>query len=230
MTQNITMDRYSRGASWLLIIYLSFMISGCSFRPEVLTPKEARILQTRELNGTPEEIARGVVVVLQEMHYTLGNVDMGLGIITAERSSERRLAPISREPVSDSEIDDGVKTFFIIAGVAIVVGFILALIFGDSDDDDEENDDDDERSYRSRRHRPHHESSTVYMGSGSYDDDSYLYSMTVTLEEVAPMKTKVRCTVQGQHLEGSSVSESGPVQTQEFYADFFSRLQIALNQ
>jgi len=226
MTEKSGMNHYTRGASWLLICYLSIVISGCSFRPEVLTPEEARALQTRVLDGTPEEIARAVVVVLQEMHYTLGNVDMGLGIITAERSSERRLARISREPATETEIDDGVKTFFIVAGVAIVVGFILALIFGG--EDDEENDDEEGWFHRSHRHGSRHESSTVYVGD-DYGPDSYLYSMTVTLEEIVPQQTRIRVTVQGQHLEGFAVSESGPVQSQEFYADFFDRLQVAFN-
>jgi len=227
MTQKTTMNRYTRGASWMLIVYLSIMISGCTSRPEVLSPEAARIIQTNEYNGTPEEVARGVVIVLQEMHYTLGNVDMGLGIITAEKSSERSLAPLSQEPANESEIDDGVKTFFIVAGVAIVIGFILAIIFGDDDEDD---DGEDRQSRRSRRHHGHHESSTVYVGSNDYEPASYLYTMTVVLEETMPSQTQVRVTVQGQHYEGPSVSESGPVQSQEFYADFFTRLQIALNQ
>ncbi|MCF7824033.1 MAG: hypothetical protein K9N35_07650 [Candidatus Marinimicrobia bacterium] len=227
-------NRFTRGASWILILYLSFALSGCSFRPDVLSPEEARIMQTRELNGTPEEIARAVVVVLQEMHYTLGNVDMNLGVITAERSSERKLAPISKEPVSESEIDDGVKTFFIVAGIVLVVGFIAALIFGGNDDDD---DDDEEYEYGNRhrssrwsRRHSHHETSTVFVDSGNSGPASYLYTMTISLEEIVPLQTRVRVTVQGEHYDGPAVSESGPIQAQEFYTDFFNRLQIALNQ
>ncbi len=228
MTNISWIRRYLQGANWLLVIYLSVMISGCSFRPAELSPEEARILQTREFNGTPEDIAKAVIVVLQGMHYTLGDVDMGLGIITAERLSERRLAPISREAITETEIEDGVKTFFIIAGVAVVIGFILALVFGDSEDDEEDKDDEDERKtrrYRSHRHRPSH----VYVDSDNYGSDSYKYNMTITMEEISFQQTRVRVTVQGQHLEGMSVRESGPVQAQQFYIDFFNRLQTELN-
>lgn len=230
MVQINQLDRYSRGASWLLIIYLSFFLSGCSFRPDVLSPEEARVLQTRELTGTPEEIARAVVVVLQEMHYTLGTVDMGLGVITAERSSERKLAPISKEPVTESEKESGIKTFFLVAGVIIVVGFVLALIFGDDDEEDYDNGDNDRPAHRSRWHRSHHSSSTVYVASDNSGPASYLYTMTVSLEEVVPQTTRIHVTVQGEHYDGSGVSEAGPVQTPEFYSDFFNRLRIALNQ
>jgi hypothetical protein len=217
MKQISLIQRYQQGANWLLVIYLVFAISGCSFRPAEITPEAARILQTRELNVNPEEIARAVIVVLQEMHYTLGTVDMGLGIITAERTSERRLAPLSREEVSETEISDEVQTFCLVAGTAAVIGIFLAWIFGDPDED---------RYHRSHPHHP----APIFVGSNDYEPDSYRYTMTVTLEDIMSQQTRVRVTVQGQHLEGSGVTESGPVQSQEFYTDFFSRLQLALNR
>lgn len=229
-------QRYAHGANWLLIFYLSFMISGCSYRPAELSPEEARILQTRDFNGSTEEVAKAVTEVLQEMHYTLGNVDMGLGIITAERNSERRLAPISRESMSDSDISDEVGTFCLIAGAMAVVGIFLAWVFGGFDDDDEDNEDDrdDDRDRNDRRHfrsRPrHHRSSTVYVDSDSQGPDSYHYAMTINLEEISLQQTRVHVTVQGQRWEGLSVAESGPVQAQDFYIDFFNRLQFALNR
>lgn len=220
---------YFRLSNWALILYLSVMISGCAIRPDEISPEAARVLQTRELSGTPEEIARASIVVLQEMHYTLGNVDMGLGVITAERTSERLLAPISRE-MGEPELADEIGTFCLIAGAMAAVGLILAWIFGDMGDDDDDDDDDydHDRGRRSRGH--HHDSSPIIFNSDDSGPDSYQYNMTITLAEVNPMQTKVHVTVQGQHWEGSSISETGPVQSQEFYAEFFSRLQIALNR
>lgn len=232
--QGVNMSRtgffhgYSRSATWLLVGYLSIFLSGCTFRPAELTPEEARILQTRQLTGTPDEIAKAAVVVLQDMHYTLDNVDMGMGLITAKRASERRLAPISRETVTDEEIDQGIKTFFIVAGVIAVVGIILALVFNDSEDD--EDDEEDDRGWRPGHRPPHHGPSHVYVDHGNDGPDAYLYTMTIMLEEIVPGQTRVRTTVQGQRREGSRVTESGPVQSEEFFTDFYSRLTMTLNR
>ncbi|MCF7807687.1 MAG: hypothetical protein K9M49_00775 [Candidatus Marinimicrobia bacterium] len=220
---------YTRMAVWLLVAYLSIFLTGCSFRPAELTPEEARLLQTRELNGTPDDIAKAAVIVLQDMHYTLDNVDMGMGLITAKRSSERRLTPISRETMNEEEVDQGIKTFFIVAGVIAVVGIILALVFNDSEDDEE--DEDDEDSNRGWRARPHHHSqSHVYIGHGNDGPDAYLYTMTIMLEEIVPGQTRVRTTVQGQRREGSRITESGPVQSEAFFTDFYSRLITEVNR
>ena len=229
MENSKIMSRYTRSATWLLVIYLSFALSGCSFRPAELTPEEARLLQTRELNGTPEEIAKAAVLVLQDMHYTMDNVDMGMGIITAKRSSERRLAPISREAMTEEEIDQGIKTFFIVAGIIAVVGFFLAFVLNGDDDDDD--DDDDDTSYHGRSNRSYHGGPThVFVDSGDDGPDSYTYTMTIVMEELSPGQTQVRTTVQGVRREGSRVTESGPVQTEAFYSDFYSRLDRALNR
>ena len=219
-------QRYLKGANWLLVVYLVVMVSGCTFRPAEITPEEARILQSCELNGSVEDVAKAVLIVLQELHYTLGNIDMGLGIITAERTSERRLAPISRERVSENEVPDEVQTFCLVAGTLAVVGLFLAWIFGDSDDEDDNRD--HERRHRSRPSRHFHPSPVIY-DSQDAGTDVFVYKMTINLDELIG-QTNVRVTVQGLHLEGSAVVESGPVQSKEFYEEFFNRLQIALNR
>lgn len=233
-------NRFSRGASWLLIIYLSFIMSGCSYRPTELTPEQARVLQTRDFNGSPEEVAKAVSVVLQEMHYTLGNVDMGLGIMTASRTSERLLAPISRETAGENDLESELGTFCLIAGTMAVVGLFIAWMFDAFDDDDEDEDDDDEndnrrppsrRSHRSRSH--HHDSSWSIFGSsdsGPSSADSYTYIMTINLEELSLQQTRVRLTVQGEHFERPSLVATGPVQDQQFFIDFFTRLHTTLNR
>ena len=230
------MNRYSRGASWLLIIYLSIIISGCAYRPAELTPEQARVLQTRDFNGSPEEVAKAVSVVLQEMHYTLDNVDMGLGIMTASRTSERLLAPISRETSGESDFESELGTFCLIAGTMAVVGLFLAWMFDAFDSDDDEDDEDDDRrpsrrSHRSRSH--HHDSGWSIFGSSDNSPssaDSYTYIMTINLEELSLQQTRVRLTVQGEHFEGPSLVETGPVQDQQFFIDFFTRLQTTLNR
>ncbi len=233
-----SINRFSRGASWILIIYLSFMMSGCSYRPTELTPEQARVLQTRDFNGSPEEVAKAVSVVLQEMHYTLENVDMGLGIMTASRTSEHRLAPISRETGAENDLESELGTFCLIAGTMAVVGLFIAWMFDafDDDDEDEEEDRNDDRhssrhSHRSRSH--HHDSSWSFFGSndsGPSSADSYTYIMTINLEELSLQQTRVRLTVQGEHFEGPSMVETGPVQDQQFFIDFFTRLQTTLNR
>jgi len=222
---------FSRGATWLLVIYLSLVMTGCSFRPTELTPEEARVLQTRDFNGTPEEVAKAASIVLQEMHYSLANVDMGLGIMTATRTSERSLAPISREVDSENDFENELGTFCLVAGTIAVVGLFLAWIFDGFDDDDDGDDDYDDRP--SRRHRSHqHDSGVSIFGSGDSgsDVDSYTYIMTINLEELSLQQTRVRLTVQGEHYAGPSIVESGPVQDQQFFIDFFTRLHSTLNR
>ena len=215
----------------MLIIYLSLVLSGCSFRPAELSPEEARVLQTRDFNGTPAEVAKAVSVVLQDMHYSLGNVDMGLGVMTASRTSERALAPISRETGGQSEFENELGTFCLVAGTIAVVGLFLAWIFDAFDGNDEDEDDVNDR--RSHRSRSHHHDSSFFWGSdnsSSSGPDSYTYTMTVNLEELSLQQTRVRLTVQGEHYEGSSIVETGPVQDQQFFIDFFTRLQATLNR
>lgn len=223
-------NRFSRGSTWLLVIYLSLVMTGCSFRPAELSPEEARILQTRDFNGTPEEVAKAVSIVLQEMHYSLANVDMGLGIMTATRTSERLLAPISREADTSSDFENELGTFCLIAGTVAVVGLFLAWIFDGFDSDDDDDDDDDRHSHRSRSH--HHDSGFSIFGPGDSGSaaDSYTYTMTINLEEISLQQTRVRLTVQGEHYEGPSIVESGPVQDQQFFIDFFNRLHTTLNR
>ena len=218
---------YPRAASWILVIYLAVMVSGCSFRPTELPPEEARILQTREIIGSPEEIARATVSVLQEMHYTLLNVNMGLGIITAERNSERYLAPISRETLTESKINDDLQTFCLVAGAAAIIGLFLAWIFDGTEDDQDDEDWVDDRHQGSRLVHPH--PGPVYIDSNDSGPDSYHYTMTITMEETSQQMTRVRVTVQGQHFEGADIVKSGPVQSQKFYADFYNRLDQIMN-
>jgi hypothetical protein len=231
-----SINRFSRVASWLLIIYLSFIVSGCSYRPAELTPEQARVLHTRDFNGSPEEVAKAASVVLQEMHYTLGNVDMGLGLMTASRTSERYLAPISRETGAENELENELGTFCLIAGTVAVVGLFIAWMFDafDDDDDDDDNDDDRRPHRRSHRSRSHHNDSSWSLfgsnDSGPSSADSYTYTMTVNLEELSLQQTRVRLTVQGEHYEGPSLVESGPVQDQQFFIDFFTRLHATLNR
>ena len=228
-------NRYSRGASWLLIIYLSIIISGCANRPVELAPQQARVLQTRDFNGSPEEVAKAASLVLQEMHYTMGTVDMDLGLMTASRTSEHLLAPISREAAAEENLDSDVGTFCLIAGTLAVVGLFIAWMFdafdGDGDDDDNDNDDNRRRgrSHRSRSH--HHDSGVSIFGSsdsGPSSADSYTYIMTINLEELPFQQTRVRLTVQGEHFAGPSLVESGPVQDQQFFIDFFNNLYAEL--
>ena len=226
-----SINRFSRGASWLLVFYLSLVMTGCSFRPAELTPEEARVLQTQDFNGTPEEVAKAVSVVLQEMHYSFANVNMGLGVLTATRTSERSLAPISRETSSENDFENELGTFCLVAGTIAVVGLFLAWIFDGFDGDDEEDDDYDDRP--SRRHRSHHHDSGISIfgsGDSGSDVDSYTYTMTVNLEEISLQQTRVRLTVQGEHYSGPSIVESGPVQDQQFFIDFFTRLHTTLNR
>ena len=228
MNNSLT-SRYSRGATWLLVVYLSFALSGCSFRPTELAPEEARVLQTRDFNGSPEEVAKAITIVLQEMHYSLGNMDMGMGIMTASRKSERSLAPISIELGTQEDVPDEVKTFCLIAGAVAVVALMFAWILDESDDND---DDDDDYEYHDNRshNRRGHSGGTWFGGSDNSGPDSYTYSMTINLEELPLQQTRVRVTVQGQHLEGASIVESGPVQDRQVFIDSFNRLHTTLNR
>jgi len=227
MKQSIRKN-YGQLATWLLVIYLSVMVSGCAVRPAELSPEAARSLQTRELNYSVDEVARGVVAVLQEMHYSLGNVDMGMGLITAERSSERSLAPISKEVEPETEVPDEVQTFCLVAGGLAIAALLFAWLWDDDDDDG------DWGPRRNSRHHHnaiiHHHPGPIFIDGDDYSPDSYKYNMTVILEELGSYKSRIRVTVQGQYMEGSGVSASGPIHDEEFYADFYKRLNLVLNQ
>ena len=221
MKHSPLLSQVVRTAHWLLVLYLAVMLSGCSFRPAALTPEEARQIQTRELSAGPEDIARAATTVLQDLHYSLKNIDLESGVITAERTSEYLLAPISRETVRSTRLKDDLGTFCLIAGTMAAVGVFLAWIFGDTDDDS------DEEYVEHHPYWHHRQGPVIYDDSGA---DSYHYALTLTLEEIGLQQTRVRVSVQGEHRDASGVRESGPVEAVEFYTDFYNRLQVALNR
>ena len=75
MISNTVVSKYTRASTWVLVIYLSLALSGCSFRPAELTPEEARLLQTRELSATPEEVANvALFLASNEASYVTGQI------------------------------------------------------------------------------------------------------------------------------------------------------------
>jgi len=214
---------YGKMATWTLVVYLSVMLSGCATRPEALPPEQAKTLQTREMSYSVDEVARGVVAVLQEMNYSLENVDTKVGIITAERTSERQLAPISREAAPE-EMPDEMQTFCLVAGGLAIAALLFAWLW-----DDDENED-DWAPRRSHRRHIHHHPGPIFIEADDYSHDSYKYKMTVTLEPLGTYKSRIRVSVQGLLMEGPSIAASGPVHDEAFYQDFYNRLQIVLTQ
>lgn len=227
-------------ATWAhvsMVVLLSIILASCSLRPQALSPDAARVLQTRQIDAGVDDVAKAVVVVFQEMNFQLKSSDLGLGTLTAERVTEFRVYPISKEHPVTPEISEEVQTFCLVAGTLAVIGIILSIIF--SDDEDEEQDDkqdgeqekEKKKRVKVKRHRPHrhHPTRSISLGPGDRGPDSFQYSMTVMLEELSSGATKVRVSLQGVHQDGGTVAASGPVHDAAFYEEFYARLYRVLN-
>jgi len=208
-------------AGWALKTYLILFMFGCTPRPDALPVDEARALGTRTLEGTPEQVVKSTVAILQDMHYSIDVVDRDLGLISASKRTQQREGRIAREPQplhDDPTAPTEAETFCFIASIFALtflwMSWLFDLDFWNNDDDVDINpiiiDNDWDNDYRS---------------GASY----YEYKVTVNLEELGMDQTSVRLSILGSHFDDGVLQATGPVQTAALYDDFFLKLRTAVN-
>lgn len=231
MSLNHTKRKIITGFTLVLKIYLIVFLTGCTPRPDELPVDQARELTTRTLNGTPDEVAKAVVTVLQDMHYNLDTVDSELGLIAASKKTQRPQGRISREtpPVETEEGLTEAETFCLIAGIFAATALFLSWLFdGDIFDGDDDDDWDDDDGWGRRRVVHEH----VIWGSDDHPSGAsyYEYKTTVNLMDTGYGQTELRLSIQGSHYDDGILQATGPVQEAELINYFFGQVATVLGQ
>ena len=85
----------------LVIYHLCFFLITCAKPP--VTVEEARMMETRSYPADQTDLMKASLAVMQDMYYTIDNVNNDLGLITATKVTEGFQAQTRKEP-------DAVKT------------------------------------------------------------------------------------------------------------------------
>lgn len=201
----------------LINLYLIGNMVGCAQRPSEIPISNARHIETRVLVGTDKAAMKAFITVLQDNHFTVVTADRELGLITANKRSEYPLTSLSKIEAPDSTQKlNGAQKFFIIAGLAIAVGALIAIFSGSGDHDDS--------SYGNH----HHDNYTV-IGSDNNDGRTFWeYQVTANFEALNDSTTQVRLSVQGTERQGEAIEAAGPVQDAGFYNELFQKVEAVL--
>jgi len=230
-------QRILGGLTLALKIYLITFLMGCTPRPTELPVEQARQLSTKVIQGAPGEVAKAVVTVLQDLHFSLDVVNTDLGLINASKKTQRPQGTISREepPVTTEEGLSDAETFCLVVGIFAAVALILSAIFDgpffDDDDDDEDYDHDHDQGCFWGGHRTVvHEHS--YWGGPDYPTGAsyYEYKITVNLMDTGYGQTELRLSIQGSYFDDGILQKTGPVQDPELYDHFFGQVGTLLNR
>lgn len=194
--------------------YLILFLIGCSSRPPV-TVEEAREMETKIIYGESKEVLKASMNVLQDMYYSIEEIDAEMGLLIATKETQGQQGEIRKEKnvnEDDSLIKKIVIGFFVftlLAGMFMLVG---------KNNNTENNDS-----------NHHHHSNTVYHSNNQSEGNKfYKYKITINASELGTDETKLRVSAIGQKIIGDEVYKSGPIHDKEFYNKFFNQLNIEL--
>ena len=203
--------------AWALRIYLALSLAGCAgTRPETVPSHQARLVETCTVEADRSRVFQGVIDALQDLSFAIESADEDLGLLTATRESEVRLAEISKDVASeeDGDLPTWATVALIVTGVILVV-VLISVIAGDDDDEESEYEEDD------------HVSTVIEAGEPS-PPPMYTYRITINIREVDADVTTVRVSATGSLVRGGVTEEAGPVQDPVFFETFFDTLEDAL--
>ena len=82
----------------LLSVYLLFYLNGCSPpRPSKPPTSIARALETKQFNFSHKDVLKSSINSLQDMNYTIDLLNSDMGLITASRTTEKKMAELDLE-------------------------------------------------------------------------------------------------------------------------------------
>ena len=114
----------------IIIYYLAFFMIGCGSRPPV-SVEEAREMETRVIYGESKKILKASMNVLQDMFYSIDEVNSDMGLLIATKASEGKQAEIRKEK---SSVDETPLWKKILVGVFVVtiIGGLMILLGGNN--------------------------------------------------------------------------------------------------
>ena len=118
-------------------VYLLFYLNGCSPpRPSKPPTSIARAMETKQFNFGHKEVLKSSINSLQDMNYTIDVLNSDMGLITASRTTEMKMAELDMEDENQLTTLQKVAIF---AGIIVAVGSFFALIdhlFGGGESDE----------------------------------------------------------------------------------------------
>ena len=127
------MKKINKFIQKLFTIYIAIFMVSCG--PKQLSVEQARNIQTHVVSVGESKTIDAVVTALQDRLYLINDVNHELGIINANRSTERKLAETIIES-DESEIPLWIK----ITGITIIIAIIGVIFFNGDESYDKESD------------------------------------------------------------------------------------------
>ena len=199
-----------------------FYLNGCSPpRPTKPPTSIARALETKQFNFSHKDVLKSSINSLQDMNYTIDLLNSDMGLITASRTTEKKMAEIDLEDENQLTTLQKVTIF---AGILIAVGSFFALIdhlFGGGESDEEE--DEEPRFERTTSHYSYHSHDET-----DFSPEIYRYRVTINLNNIKSTVTEVRVSASGEVEKDGAILQTGGIHEPDFFQVFFTNIENSL--
>ena len=203
-------------------VYLLFYLNGCSPpRPSKPPTSIARAMETKQFNFGNKEVLKSSINSLQDMNYTIDVLNSDMGLITASRTTEMKMAELDMEDENQLTTLQKVAIF---AGIIVAVGSFFALIdhlFGGGESDEDE--DEESRFERTTSHYSYHSHNET-----EFSPEIYRYKVTINLNNINSTLTEVRVSASGEVEKDGSILQTGGIHEPEFFQMFFTNIENSL--
>ena len=203
-------------------VHLLFYLNGCSPpRPSKPPTSIARAMETKQFNFSHKDVLKSSINSLQDMNYTIDLLNSDMGLITASRTTEKKMAEIDLEDENQLTTLQKVTIF---AGILIAVGSFFALIdhlFGGGESDEDE--DEEPRFERTTSHYSYHSHDET-----EFSPEIYRYRVTINLNNIKSTVTEVRVSASGEVEKDGAILQTGGIHEPEFFQVFFTNIENSL--
>ena len=203
-------------------VYLLFYLNGCSPpRPSKPPTSIARAMETKQFNFGHKEVLKSSINSLQDMNYTIDLLNSDMGLITASRTTEMKMAELDMEDENQLTTLQKVAIF---AGIIVAVGSFFALIdhlFGGGESDEDE--DEEPRFERTTSHYSYHSHNET-----EFSPEIYRYKVTINLNNIKSTVTEVRVSASGEVEKDGAILQTGGIHEPEFFQMFFTKIENSL--
>ena len=203
-------------------VYLLFYLNGCSPpRPSKPPTSIARAMETKQFNFGHKKVLKLSINSLQDMNYTIDVLNSDMGLITASRTTEMKMAELDMEDENQLTTLQKVAIF---AGIIVAVGSFFALIdhlFGGGESDEDE--DEEPRFRKTNSHYSYHSHNET-----EFSPEIYRYKVTINLNNINSTLTEVRVSASGEVEKDGAILQTGGIHEPEFFQMFFTNIENSL--
>ena len=207
---------------YAISVYLLFYLNGCSPpRPSKPPTSIARAMETKQFNFGHKEVLKSSINSLQDMNYTIDLLNSEMGLITASRTTEMKMAELDMEDENQLTTLQKVAIF---AGIIVAVGSFFALIdhlFGGGESDEDE--DEEPIFKKTTSHYNYHSHNET-----EFSPEIYRYKVTINLNNIKSTLTEVRVSASGEVEKDGAILQTGGIHEPEFFQMFFTNIENSL--